>query len=343
MKHLMKWFMLLAVVCSCSDENKDQNVPEEEPDAPAPVPTTYSNPVSHMSLPDPTVLEDEGVFYLYATEDTRNVPIMVSNNLVTWRQVGTVFNDSNRPNFVQGGGIWAPDVNKIGNRYVLYYSMSEWGGGWDCGIGVAIADNPDGRWYNRGKLFISSEIGVWNSIDPFFIEDKGKNYLFWGSYGGGIWSVELSDDGLSIKEGAKKVQVAADTYEGTYIHKKGNYYYMFASINNCCDGFNSIYTTVVGRSESLHGPYLNKKGESMRTGLHHEVVIEGDGVNFFGTGHNSEIVTDKNGDDWILYHAYAKMVGDRSRALMLDKVTWVDGWPEVNAGYPSKVADRPVF
>jgi arabinan endo-1,5-alpha-L-arabinosidase len=194
-----------------------------------------------------------------------------------------------------------------------------------------------------GKLFISSEIGVLNSIDPFFIEDNGKNYLFWGSYGGGIWSVEMSADGLSIKEGAKKVQVAADTYEGTYIHKKGNYYYLFASINNCCDGFNSIYTTVVGRSESLHGPYLNKKGESMRTGFHHEVVIEGDGVNFFGTGHNSEIVTDKNGDDWIMYHAYAKVVGGRSRTLMLDKVTWKDGWPEVNAGYPSEVADRPVF
>ena len=205
MKHLVKWLMLLSAVCSCSDENKNQYFPEDEGDSS--VPTTYRNPVSHMSLPDPTVLEDDGVFYLYATEDTRNVPVMVSSNLVVWKQVGTVFNDSNRPDFVAGGGIWAPDVNKIGNKYVLYYSLSEWGNGWDCGIGIAVADNPQGPWDNMGKLFISSEIGVLNSIDPFFIEDNGKNYLFWGSYGGGIWSVEMSADGLSIKEGRRKFRL----------------------------------------------------------------------------------------------------------------------------------------
>ena len=124
MKHLVKWLMLLSAVCSCSDENKNQYFPEDEDDSS--IPTTYRNPVSHMSLPDPTVLEDDGVFYLYATEDTRNVPVMVSSNLVVWKQVGTVFNDSNRPDFLAGGGIWAPDVNKIGNKYVLYYSLSEW-------------------------------------------------------------------------------------------------------------------------------------------------------------------------------------------------------------------------
>lgn len=26
-----------------------------------------------------------------------------------WKQSGTVFNNANRPNFVTGGGIWAPD------------------------------------------------------------------------------------------------------------------------------------------------------------------------------------------------------------------------------------------
>lgn len=343
---IMKSFFLYLIpilgLLACSDNDSDQKVSEDAPDYSGNGPKVYRNPVCPQSLPDPTVLEDNGVFYLYATEDTRNVPIMVSNNLVTWKQNGTVFDDVNRPNFVPGGGIWAPDVNKIGNNYVLFYSMSVWGGVWDCGIGIATADNPLGPWDNKGKLFISSEIGVCNSIDPFYIEDNGKKYLFWGSFGGGIWGIELSDDGLSLKKGAEKVQVAADTYEGTYIHKKDGYYYLFASINNCCDGLNSIYTTVVARSESLFGPYVNKMGKGMMTG-NHEVLIQGDKVNFFGTGHNSEIVTDKNGDDWILYHAYAKKVNDWARTLMLDKVTWQKGWPKVGIGTPSQISEAPVF
>lgn len=343
MKKILFFSLLLSLaLVSCDQKETVDDQQQEEEEVQGKPPTDYYNPVCQMSLPDPTVLEDEGVFYLYATEDTRNVPIMVSSNLVNWKQSGTVFTESSRPNFVNGGGVWAPDINKIGNNYVLFYCMSVWAGIWDCGIGIAVADNPLGPWYNRGKLFNSREIGVSNSIDPFYIEDNGKKYLFWGSYGGGIWAIELSDQGLSLKDGASKVQVAGPTYEGSYIHKKDGYYYLFASINNCCEGFNSIYTTVVGRSKSLLGPYLDKKGNSMMS-YNHEVVVEGDGVNFFGTGHNSEIITDKNGDDWILYHAYSKMTGNKARALMLDKVTWENGWPKINSGYPSKKGDRPVF
>ena len=76
---------------------------------------------------------------------------------------------------------------------------------------------------------------------------------------------------------------------------------------------------------------------------HYETVLQGDGINFFGPGHNSEIVTDNKGNDWILYHAYTKFTGDRYRTLMLDKVEWKDGWPVINAGYPSAVSERPSF
>ena len=54
---------------------------------------TYSNPVIDISAPDPTVIRaEDGTFYLYATEDTRNVPIYQSVNLVDWKQVGTAAN-----------------------------------------------------------------------------------------------------------------------------------------------------------------------------------------------------------------------------------------------------------
>jgi arabinan endo-1,5-alpha-L-arabinosidase len=250
----------------------------------------YSNPVIDYSLPDPSIIKGEdGYFYLYATEDIRNLPIHRSKDLVNWEFVGTAFTDATRPDFEPEGGIWAPDINKIGDKYVLYYSMSVWGGEWTCGIGCAVSDRPEGPFKDCGMMFRSNGIKVQNSIDPFYIEDNGHKYLFWGSFRG-IYAIELSEDGLSLKSGSSPVQIAGTAYEGTYIHKRGGYYYMFASIGSCCEGLKSTYTTVVGRSTSLFGPYLDKKGQSMMDN-HHEILIHKND-SFVGTGHNSEIVSD---------------------------------------------------
>ena len=145
----------------------------------------YVNPVVNYSLPDPTVIKgDDGYFYLYATEDIRNLPIHRSKDLVNWELVGTAFTEEARPDFEPDGGLWAPDINKIGDKYVLYYSMSVWGGEWTCGIGCAVADSPSGPFTDCGMMFRSNGIGVQNSIDPFYIEDAGKKFLFWGSFRG---------------------------------------------------------------------------------------------------------------------------------------------------------------
>lgn len=300
----------------------------------------YKNPVVNYSLPDPTVIKgDDGYFYLYATEDIRNLPIHRSKDLVNWEFLGTAFTDESRPDFEPNGGIWAPDINKIGDKYVLYYSMSVWGGEWTCGIGCAVSDRPEGPFKDCGMMFRSNGIKVQNSIDPFYIEDNGHKYLFWGSFRG-IYAIELSEDGLSLKSGSSPVQIAGTAYEGTYIHKRGGYYYMFASIGSCCEGLKSTYTTVVGRSTSLFGPYLDKKGQSMMDN-HHEILIHKND-SFVGTGHNSEIVSDNAGTDWLFYHAVSVANPD-GRVLMLDKIDWIDGWPSVEGSSPSVKSEKPRF
>lgn len=300
----------------------------------------YSNPVIDYSLPDPSIIKGEdGYFYLYATEDIRNLPIHRSKDLVNWEFLGTAFTDENRPDFEPNGGIWAPDINKIGDKYVLYYSMSVWGGEWTCGIGCAVSDRPEGPFKDCGMMFRSNGIKVQNSIDPFYIEDNGHKYLFWGSFRG-IYVIELSEDGLSLKSGSSPVQIAGTAYEGTYIHKRGGYYYMFASIGSCCEGLKSTYTTVVGRSTSLFGPYLDKKGQSMMDNYHEILIHKND--SFVGTGHNSEIVSDNAGTDWLFYHAVSVANPD-GRVLMLDKIDWIDGWPSVVGNSPSVKSEKPRF
>ena len=171
------------------------------------------------------------------------------------------------------------------------------------------------------------------------MEDNGKKYLFWGSFRG-IYGIELSGDGLSVWDGAKKRQVAGTAYEGTYIHKRGDYYYLFASIGSCCEGLKSTYTTVVGRSDSLFGPYTDKQGRPMMEN-HHEILIHGNEA-FAGTGHNSEIVTDSEGNEWMLYHSYDRHTPSKGRYLMIDRIVWENDWPVIAGNSPSTEAEAPV-
>ncbi len=323
--------LISGTACINSDKALTDNRPPEN---------SFMNPVYPSSIPDPTVIRArDGFFYLYATEDVKNTPILRSSDLVTWNLIGTAFTAESRPSFEPKGGIWAPDINFINGKYVLYYSMSVWGGEWTCGIGVAVSDKPDGPFTDRGKLFRSNEINVQNSIDQYYIEENGKKYLFWGSFHG-IYSIELSDDGLSVLPGAEKLLVAGTAYEGTCIFKKDGFYYLFASIGTCCEGVKSTYTTVVGRSNNLFGPYLDKAGRSMSDN-YHEVLIHGND-RFAGTGHNSEIITDNQNKTWILYHAVDK-INPRGRVLMLDEVQWKDGWPFVEGNEPGSGRNKPSF
>lgn len=302
---------------------------------------TYRNPVINESAPDPTVIRaDDGSYYLYATENRRNVPIYRSDNLVDWNLVGTAFTDETRPQMVPDGAIWAPDIQRIGDKYVLYYSKSRWGGEWECGVGVATADAPEGPFTDHGKMFISNEIGVQNSIDPFYIEEDGKKYLFWGSFRG-IYGIELTDNGLAVAPGAKPRQIAGTLTEGTNIYKRDGYYYLVGSAGSCCDGERSTYRVVVARSRNLFGPYVDKDGNAaMDNGfsLMHERSQK-----VIGPGHNANFVTDDAGQQWMLYHGFDAAAPQEGRKVYLDRITWdAEGWPRTATGQPSEVADRPV-
>ena len=304
---------------------------------------TYQNPVINRSLPDPTVIKaQDGHFYLYATEDTHNVPIYRSDDLVNWRYVGTAFNNSTRPmDFVPNGGIWAPDINYINGQYVLYFSKSEWGKTWECGIGVAVSSRPDRGFHDAHKLFISSEIGIENCIDPCFVEDNGHNYLFWGSFHD-IYGVELTEDGLAIKEGSTPQKIAGGLIEATMIVKHAGYYYLIGSAGSCCEGANSTYRLVMTRSQNLFGPYVDRNGRTAIGDNFSPLLNKSPEV--YGPGHCSEFVEDEAGQTWVLYHGFQASDVDAGRVTYLDRINWgTGGWPTIQGMRPSTEAAIPIF
>lgn len=313
---------------------------------------TYTNPViTFSSAADPTVIRTDEGFYLYSTQtDKYWIPIYFSKDLVNWEFKRSAFRKATRPTedvLPGGGAFWAPEIRYINGKYVLYFSWAKWGDGSKSYTAVATSDSPVGDFLNAKPLLITDDFGS-NCIDQFYYEEDGKKYMFVGSFNG-IYVTELTDDGLSVKRGADgkpvlKKQVCGRAFEGTNIYKKGKYYYLFASINNCCDGIDSRYKVVVGRSENLLGPYVNREGKDMMSNSW-TLVLEGDGETFFGPGHNSIIIPDDAGTDWMIYHSYVKENGAVGGRLgMLDRIVWsADGWPTIKKCVPSKGDLLPVF
>jgi len=191
---------------------------------------------------------------------------------------------------------------------------------------------------------------VTNSVDPFYIQDKGKKYLFWGSFSDapeqGIYVIELSSDGKAIKPDTKH-KIAAGDFEASTVHKRNGYYYFIGSKGSCCEGVNSSYHVLVARSKRLLGPYLDKQGKDITTRGNGSLILQKN-EEFVGTGHTSAILTDDHGRDWIYYHAIQANKGKlkngtNRRVLMLDEVIWVDGWPTIDHKVPSKQASAPMI
>ena len=308
----------------------------------------YTNPVFDQNTPDPSVVQaPDGAFYAYGTGGT----CRKSYDLVHWEDMGialqrptwndSVRTDKNGKQHPMRFSLWALDVSRVGKKYLVHYASAYWGNETRTGLGVAEGTSPT-EFTDCGKMFCSTEIGVQNSIDPCYVKDKGKKYLIWGSFRR-LYMGRLTKDGKRIKNPSHLTQVAGTAFEGAMVYKRKGYYYLFASVGTCCEGAKSTYHTVVGRSKKLAGPYVDRQGGRMLDN-HYETVIKGND-RWKGPGHNSEIITDKEGDTWLLYHAYDALDPEKGRVMLLDKLLWdEEGWPYVEGGTPSTTPqDAPVL
>ena len=307
----------------------------------------YSNPTYPLAnnekketyMADPFVVrDDDGTYYMYCTQTevyTPNLlfkrgPTFKSTNMIDWTYVSDVFADYVPTWGESGAGVWAPTVIKIGYTWNFYYSLSI-ASDPNPGIGVATSQTPYGPWTHYGKLFNSNEIGVTNSIDPFVFVDDDNVYMAFGSYGGLISLVELTNDGLELKNGLEyqkenKVALAGfevfdmTNYEGTFIFKKDGWYYLLLSTGSCCNGVNSTYKVVVSRSRNVKGPYLDSQGRDMFKPNRGDPVVVPSLSGAMGTGHCA-VINDDNDNLWMLYHGYnTKGKNPSYRVLYLDQL-----------------------
>jgi arabinan endo-1,5-alpha-L-arabinosidase len=313
---------------------------------PLPTPVGIITPARQTPVHDPVMIKEKNTYYLFCTGN--GISVYSSKDMKNWRKEKPVFDKvpdwvpKTIPGF-KGGSIWAPDISYHNGLYYLYYSVSAFGKNTSC-IGVAINKTLDSAsaefgWVDKGKL-IQSVPGrdQWNAIDAnLTIDESGNPYLTFGSFWMGMKLVKLNPDFISIAQPEQWYTIARRprdfnlpdsaagnaAIEGPFIFKKGGYYYLFVSWDYCCRGENSDYKVVVGRSDKLTGPYLDKNGIDMAKNGG-TMVVQGDNIEWYGAGHNSAYTFD--GKDYIIYHGYDAKDRGRSK-LIIKNLTWVDGWP----------------
>ncbi|MFI5912042.1 family 43 glycosylhydrolase [Dactylosporangium sp. NPDC051541] len=332
------------------------------PNTAAAHPAGYTNPVSAPAadtFADPSVVRGaDGVWYAFGTSDPLKagettphlIPILRSTDLFHWTYAGDAF--TTRPAWAEpGAGLWAPDIRRIGDTYVLYYTVTDTtlNPGDDSAIGVATAPTPLGPWTDSGRPVVAPRPApgggfLW-TFDPALLSDaQGRLWLYYGSYFGGIYTAPLTADGLTVAGSA--TQVAIDNrYEGAYVVRHDGWYYLFASAANCCAGPTTGYSVFAGRSRTPTGPFLDREGVSLLASrVGGTPVIQPDGDRWVGTGHNA-VVTDGRGQDWLVYHAIDRdqpylnePYGINRRPMLIDRLEWPGGWPSVRTAPPPRPA-----
>jgi arabinan endo-1,5-alpha-L-arabinosidase len=354
-----------AAATTTQEAPAEQRKRQVAPDYQNPLNLTLPGGESVVSCADPDVIrgQEDGDtnWYLYCTTDPlteternaegglvfHNVPMFTSTDLVNWNYAGDAF--PVKPSWVAPtGGIWAPEVAYSDGQYRLYYGASETSiAGGSSAIGVAVSDSPTGPWVDTGVPVVEpAASGRWQ-FDPEVLTTDTETYLYFGSYFGGIFARELSDDSLtSLPE--TETQIAIDNrYEGTVIVEHEGWYYFLGSATNCCNGPLTGYAVFAARSESPLGPFVDRNGVSiLDSRVGGTPVLTQNGNRWVGPGHNT-VFTDYDGQDWTIYHAvdqndpyFAGSVGFTKRPALLDPLDWRRGWPVVRGGHgPS---DEPV-
>ena len=264
-----------------------------------------------------TIAECDGKYYTFGTGGGG----LISDDGWSWH------GGAERP----GGGA-APDVLKIGDRYLCIYGAT--GGGLGGGHNGRILTmwnktldpkSPDFKWTKAVEVCSSDGMEDQDAIDPSLLLDPttGRLWVSYGTYFGTIRLIELDPKtGFRIK-GNKEKDIAIDCEATDLIYCDG-WYYLLGTHGTCCDGVNSTYNIVVGRSRNVEGPYVDNVGRDMFHGGGRMVIAAGDRKT--GPGHFGRTVIDE-GVEIMSCHYEADFDRSGRSVLGIRPLLWKNGWP----------------
>lgn len=274
--------------------------------------------VGQPYIHDPsTIVECDGKYYTFGTGGGG----LISEDGWSWHS------GAERP----GGGA-APDAMKIGDRYLVIYGAT--GGGLGGGHNGRILTmwnktldpkSPDFKFTEAIEVASSDGMEDNDAIDPCLLLDPttGRLWATYGTYFGTIRMIELDPTTGCRVAGNEPIDVGIDCEATDLIYRDG-WYYLLGTHGTCCDGVNSTYNIVVGRSRTVTGPYLDNVGRNMYHGGGKMVIAAGDRVT--GPGHFGRTIIDEGVEIMSCHYEADFDQGGRS-VLGLRPLLWRNGWP----------------
>ena len=264
-----------------------------------------------------TIAECEGKYYTFGTGGGG----LISEDGWSWHS------GAERP----GGGA-APDVMKIGDRYLCVYGAT--GGGLGGGHNGRILTmwnktldpkSPDFKWTKAIEVASSDGMEDQDAIDPSLLLDPitGRLWCSYGTYFGTIRLIELDPKTGERVKGNVEKDIAIDC-EATDLLYRNGWYYLLGTHGTCCDGVNSTYNIVVGRAKSVEGPYFDNVGRDMFHGGGKMVIAAGDRKT--GPGHFGRTIIDE-GVEVMSCHFEADFDLSGRSTLGILPLLWKNDWP----------------
>jgi arabinan endo-1,5-alpha-L-arabinosidase len=311
-----------------------------------------SNDLTGVTSPvrDPSIAYEDGTYYVFSTDAigktyTGNLRVLSSTDRVHWASAGTVFPAvpawllAKIPALTR---LWSPDISYFGGAYHLYYAATA-GGSQASVIGLATnatldPSSPNFKWMDQGEVYESKAGDDSNAIDPnILVDERGDRvWLTYGSYWTGIKQREIDPSSGYLLESnprrynlVNRPEVPLDPVEGPSMIRHGGLYYLFVSMDSCCnaDLSKNDYKVVVGRSSSPHGPFVDADGTPLMQGGG-TVLLEGDGVNWVGVGGQTAYEDQASGKSMLVFQGQ-KLSENGKPYLWVKNLKWQDGWPTV--------------
>lgn len=251
--------------------------------------------------PDPFVFVQSDRYYLFTSQDQvpQNLPVRSARIFGQWGPPSDALPDP--PSWAAKNVMWAPDVAKFGDHYLLYFTSQLQGVSPDtkC-IGDAISTNPAGPYLASPVPFICQK-SLGGSIDPrVFVDGNGQPSMIWKSDQNAnarstdptqIWSQPLSADGLHLLGSPTVIFQPDEAWQGSIVEApqmaqvNGSYYLFYSG-----GWFNQAsYAIGVARCAGALGPCHDGTSSPLL------------GTNLQGWGPGEESLFTNDAGIWMLY------------------------------------------
>jgi beta-xylosidase len=294
-----------------------------------------SGPVLDLDFPDPFLLPVGRTLFAYATNTVRDgerihVQVSHSPDGVHWAAPAEAM--PTLPGWAKApdGDVWAPEVLKLGERYVLYFAARHATlrrpDGLTLCVGAAVSHDPGGPFApQETPLSCEGPVGV---IDPSPLNDRGRLWLLVKTDGNccrlpvRFLALPLSADGLHVAgepvpvEGVRSdTRWTGDVVEAPQMRRRDGRWVLFFSGNDYGGPDYGIgYATCEGPTgpciQAAENPIVRSTPELRGPG--HETLLETGGRSYLG------------------YHAWRTAPGwarQSHRAMYITPLKWKDGRP----------------